>query len=979
MVLEEGEDDFHYFGTPLEEEEESRGGYRKPVQDAASTKALPVWKQEVTDAQGRRRFHGAFTGGYSAGYYNTVGSAEGWAPAAFRSSRSERADAGAAAQSVEQFLDEEELEELRRTNLQTTEQYDTFGSTAAEVARRVVAEEGRQRPSAIPGLLPDELVAPVAEGVGVRLLQRMGWRQGKGIGSVPEEGGAAEGGRGEEGEEAGGGGRAARRARRWGRHAGVGPENVPLYLVEPKTDTHGLGHDPFKGAAEFREAKRRRQDEERGRAAGALAKRRRGIAFGTGVMDEDDALGIMEDYVTHDDVDSYADTVQPGTGLPGARGPRVERAGLGDRLARRGYTFEIQDDEEDGSGLSLMPGGRHGAPLALTGPQAPLQIRSKEDWAKGGLIPGFIKATVTVTLPYFPPPTLPRDYIPLHRPSAGAPEAAAPSCPAPPQALPPADPELRQAIDGLAFYVARSGQQLEDVARTQQAQQAQQQGQQGGPSFLLGGEGAEYYRWKVHSLRAIIAPLGRAAPRAIGQRAAPLSADERGALLGEEQLPPGVPSAAPAGAAATLGAAQPAERQQAELARSLMAVSADDRLRLSAMLGSSFVRGESQDMLHPEGGGMAVPAGGLRPGAPRPPPAPLRVVEDRGRGAAAPDAATATRGAAAAGGRVVTAADLCRQAPAAAPGGAPRLPERRSEEWRPAALLCKRLDVPDPFAGRPAEQQASRFKADHLELPSTAAAVARAVAAAPAGAELFLLPPSVREAVREAQALAVTKAQLPPPQRSAAPPAPADASALADEFLGSLLGGPGPPGGAQPPGEAVPLPPEPPPELPQRPVDLFRAIFEEGSESGESEEEEEAARGGQLARQQTPEAPPEFRPPAPRAAPVFGIAKLRDASGAAAAARAGTSGVLPAAAAEPPPQAAPPAIDDDLRRRAEAALRAVRKHKHKRDKHKKKKKSSKEKAKDKRHEGKDGRRGQRKHGSRQRGSSSGGSSSSDSE
>lgn len=30
--------------------------------------------QEVTDEQGRRRFHGAFTGGFSAGYFNTVGS-----------------------------------------------------------------------------------------------------------------------------------------------------------------------------------------------------------------------------------------------------------------------------------------------------------------------------------------------------------------------------------------------------------------------------------------------------------------------------------------------------------------------------------------------------------------------------------------------------------------------------------------------------------------------------------------------------------------------------------------------------------------------------------------------------------------------------------------------------------------------------------------------------------------------------------------
>ena len=42
---------------------------------------------EVGDEQGRRRFHGAFTGGFSAGYFNTVGSAEGWTPAPATSSR----------------------------------------------------------------------------------------------------------------------------------------------------------------------------------------------------------------------------------------------------------------------------------------------------------------------------------------------------------------------------------------------------------------------------------------------------------------------------------------------------------------------------------------------------------------------------------------------------------------------------------------------------------------------------------------------------------------------------------------------------------------------------------------------------------------------------------------------------------------------------------------------------------------------------
>ena len=46
---------------------------------------------QVRDEEGRRRFHGAFTGGFSAGYYNTVGTKEGWAPATFTSSRKARA------------------------------------------------------------------------------------------------------------------------------------------------------------------------------------------------------------------------------------------------------------------------------------------------------------------------------------------------------------------------------------------------------------------------------------------------------------------------------------------------------------------------------------------------------------------------------------------------------------------------------------------------------------------------------------------------------------------------------------------------------------------------------------------------------------------------------------------------------------------------------------------------------------------------
>jgi hypothetical protein len=46
----------------------------------------------VTDDQGKLRLHGAFTGGFSAGYFNSVGTIEGFKPSTFVSSRSSRAD-----------------------------------------------------------------------------------------------------------------------------------------------------------------------------------------------------------------------------------------------------------------------------------------------------------------------------------------------------------------------------------------------------------------------------------------------------------------------------------------------------------------------------------------------------------------------------------------------------------------------------------------------------------------------------------------------------------------------------------------------------------------------------------------------------------------------------------------------------------------------------------------------------------------------
>lgn len=58
---------------------------------------------------------------------------------------------------------------------------------------------------------------------------------------------------------------------------------------------------------------------------------------------------------------------------------------------------------------------------------------------------------------------------------------------------PPADPELRKTIEAMAPFVARNGPAFEAVAVKANAKSHKF-------SFLVGGAGAEYYRWRVQVL-----------------------------------------------------------------------------------------------------------------------------------------------------------------------------------------------------------------------------------------------------------------------------------------------------------------------------------------------------------------------------------------------------------------------------------------------------------------------------------------------
>jgi len=102
-------------------------------------------------------------------YFNTVGSKEGWTPSTFVSSRSNRKkDAPPTQQNPEDFMDEEDMAEAEEARkLQTTDTFAGLGSTINETS---------QHDSFM------DILKTSGETMGIKLLKKMGWREGQGVG-----------------------------------------------------------------------------------------------------------------------------------------------------------------------------------------------------------------------------------------------------------------------------------------------------------------------------------------------------------------------------------------------------------------------------------------------------------------------------------------------------------------------------------------------------------------------------------------------------------------------------------------------------------------------------------------------------------------------------------------------------------------------------------------------------------------------------
>ncbi|TMW42028.1 hypothetical protein DOY81_012892, partial [Sarcophaga bullata] len=166
------EQNLHKYGTPLPLLEMDQVPSKKPVY---------VQDQIATDDQGRRRFHGAFTGGFSAGYWNTVGSKEGWTPQSFKSSRTEKAQEKII-QKPEDFMDEEDRGEfgIAPKGLHINEDYTGSTTDQTEKRKRKFMQNDLHPIPGEPVL--HQLIKPIKDKAAVRILKSWGWRPGQGIG-----------------------------------------------------------------------------------------------------------------------------------------------------------------------------------------------------------------------------------------------------------------------------------------------------------------------------------------------------------------------------------------------------------------------------------------------------------------------------------------------------------------------------------------------------------------------------------------------------------------------------------------------------------------------------------------------------------------------------------------------------------------------------------------------------------------------------
>lgn len=283
-------------------------------------------------------------------------------------------------------------DDLGVDQLVASKDFDLFGGTAAELQRRGIntATNGP-----IPGFVPNDLVVASEDPIGIRLLKKMGWREGQGIGSrtkkkhlvptqaeqpvgtgkkvygvaVPDDLRPQIDESEEEGEDI---------------HAlkyTFAREDTVELVYKPKNNTRGIGYDPFKGSMDVNFIRKEAHTHQTKVSMGSVydsASNSGGTGFG---------IGAFEDA---DDIDVYG-----------------------------GDNMDLYDKEL----LDFSSVKKQSKPTANTAaPQLGFKMPAEDPHSSrrcsDGSVPlkKFVLAVHQVSiLKWFPPPVVPDNYIPIHK------------------------------------------------------------------------------------------------------------------------------------------------------------------------------------------------------------------------------------------------------------------------------------------------------------------------------------------------------------------------------------------------------------------------------------------------------------------------------------------------------------------------------------------------------------------------------------
>ncbi|GAX25055.1 G patch domain-containing protein 1 [Fistulifera solaris] len=223
-----------------------------------------------------KRLHGAFRGGFSAGYFNTVGSREGWTPRQEENIQ----------QRPEDFMDEQDHNE--------------WGGPSAVHAAFQPGKANQSQPTL--ALLSGDVVPPA--NVGWQLLRALGWRESSSSAFVPSAKlSTLDADNTEEQLYL-----SAKRLRK------IQLSQIRVEIPQPKLDTAGLGFQRFANAPEFerdREKFRKLQANRRKvyRVADAIGGTPKGSIAPTKEIDEDDhyvSFETEQDFVGSKSVGGFA-------------------------------------------------------------------------------------------------------------------------------------------------------------------------------------------------------------------------------------------------------------------------------------------------------------------------------------------------------------------------------------------------------------------------------------------------------------------------------------------------------------------------------------------------------------------------------------------------------------------------------------------------------------------------------------------------